>query len=143
MALSTATIGYGALFEIGNGASPEVFTAVAEAVTITPPGGSVDQIDVTHLTSDNKFREKVATIKDGTDASVTVNATVANVPILYAALGVTKNFKIKSNPELNLMWPFTGFIKEVTPGELSNDDRLTVDVVITVQGSSVPTTPIA
>ncbi|MGH9649943.1 MAG: hypothetical protein ACRD3I_05675, partial [Terriglobales bacterium] len=116
-----------------------VFTAVAEVVSITPPGATVDIIDVTHLESPNRFREKVASIKDSTDISMTCNATEANLPILYAALGLEKNFKVTSNTELNLQWIIRGFIKEVTPGELSNDGALTCELVVTVKGSSVPT----
>jgi len=143
MALSVADIGYGATFEVGQDTSPETYTPVAEAVTIQPPGGSVDQIDITHLTSDNKFREKIATIKDATDAKITVNATTANGPLLYGLLGTKKNFKIKSNTSLDLMWTFVGFVKEVSATEFSNDDRLTFELTITVQGSAVPVTPIA
>lgn len=135
-----ADIGYGATFEIGDGASPEVFTEVAEVVSITPPGATVEKIDTTHLQSPNRYREKVASIKDSSDVSFTVNATPANLVVLYGALSSTKNFRIDSNTELDTRWSFAGFISDVAPGELSNDDRLTVEVTVTVTGASTLTT---
>lgn len=41
----------GALFSVGDGASPEVFTAVGEVQSIAGPDGSAPEIDTTNLSS--------------------------------------------------------------------------------------------
>ncbi len=137
--MSEAAIGYGSQFKIGDGASPEQFTAVAEVKTITPPGFEMDEIDVTHLESPNRFREVVGSIKDATEVKMTANATSANLTALYlVADGIVRNFLITSNAELNMQWPFSGFVKSVVPGELSNDGALEIEITVRVSGSVAP-----
>lgn len=137
--MSDAAIGYGSTFSIGNGASPQGFGELAEVVTITPPGFTMDEVDVTHLQSPDQFREVIGTIKDATEVSMTANATAANVAALYAAAdGLVRDFRIDSNQQIGLRWNFRGFIQNVTPGELSNDDRLTIEITVRVSGSTLP-----
>lgn len=70
---TSAKIGYGTLFKIGNGASPEVFTTVAEVTSITPPGMSRDAIDATHEESPDGWREFIGGLKDGGEVSLELN----------------------------------------------------------------------
>lgn len=68
-----AKIGYGVLFKIGNGATPEVFTTVAEVTNITPPGMSRDSVDASHEQSPNAWREFIPGMKDGGEVSFDIN----------------------------------------------------------------------
>lgn len=68
-----AKIGHGNLFKIGNGATPEVFTTVAEVTAIKPPSLSRDSVDVTHMQSTEKWREFIMGLKDGGEVSIDVN----------------------------------------------------------------------
>jgi predicted secreted protein len=68
-----ARIGYGVLFKIGNGASPEVFTTVAEVTSITPPSLARDAIDATHEESPSGWREFIGGLKDGGEVSIELN----------------------------------------------------------------------
>lgn len=68
-----ARIGHGTLFKIGNGATPEVFTTVAEVTSITPPGMSRDAIDATHEESPGAWREFVGGLKDGGEVQLELN----------------------------------------------------------------------
>ena len=75
---TSARIGYGMQFKIGNGASPEVFTEVAECTNITPPGFARDAIDASHHQSPEAYREFIAGLKDGASKTATVTATKAD-----------------------------------------------------------------
>lgn len=68
-----ARIGHGSLFKIGNGASPEVFTTVAEVTAITPPAMTRDSIDATHSESTDGWREFIGGLKDGGEVELTLN----------------------------------------------------------------------
>lgn len=62
---SDAFVGYGAQFKVGQGDSPETFVAVPEINKIgNVVKGSTGIIDVTHLRSPNRHKEKLATLRD-------------------------------------------------------------------------------
>jgi len=46
---NSAAIGWDSEFAIGDGGSPEVFTAVAEVTSISPANISRDTVDATHI----------------------------------------------------------------------------------------------
>ncbi len=62
--------------KIGDGASPEVFTSIAEVISIDGPGGDRQLIDVTHLKS--TAREKRAGLRDSGDLTLTMNRIVGD-----------------------------------------------------------------
>lgn len=68
-----AAIGHGSSFSHGDGGSPEVFTAFAEVVNITPPAFVRDVVDATHMASPEKWREFVGGLRDPGEVSITMN----------------------------------------------------------------------
>jgi predicted secreted protein len=66
----------GMQIKIGNGASPEVFTAISEIKTFSGPGGSATVIDVTDLSSSAK--EKRLGLADEGQLSFTINYIPTN-----------------------------------------------------------------
>jgi hypothetical protein len=66
MAASSAKSGYGTLFKRAG-------TAIAEVMTVSGPNLSRDTIEVTHLTSDNGFKEFISGMADGGECTVTLN----------------------------------------------------------------------
>lgn len=70
---TSVTIGHGSTFSIGDGGGPEVFTAVAEVASITPPNVSRDTVDATHMGSTEKWRDFVAGLRDPGEMSITIN----------------------------------------------------------------------
>lgn len=68
-----AAIGFGTLFKTGNGATPELFSTVAEVTGITPPAMSRDTVDATHELSPEAWREFIAGLKDGGEVSFDMN----------------------------------------------------------------------
>ncbi len=65
-----AIIGYGAQVLIGNGASPEVFTAVAGVKKVKMPETMFADTDFTHLRSPNRHKEHGAGIRDSSEMEV-------------------------------------------------------------------------
>ena len=134
-------IGYGATFGVGDGASPEVFTALASVISISPPSHSKTDIEVTTLQSTSGYREYILGLKESGEVNVKVRATYANLGIINTefAKAVDTNYQIISNTELASTWDFTGRFLSVSPGELNNDGTLEVDVTVKVTGPSVLT----
>lgn len=64
MTASTGKTGRGVKFEISDGASPPVWTAVANVRSISFSGRDSDEIDFTHLDSSGGFRELRQGFKD-------------------------------------------------------------------------------
>lgn len=59
-----AFIGYGAQIEVGQGDSPETFVAIPDIESITFGDMTTGVVDVTHLRSPGRHREKKGTIRD-------------------------------------------------------------------------------
>lgn len=68
-----AQIGYGSLLLRGDGASPEVFTTIAEVRSVGEFGSDRELIDVTNFDSENGFREYILGLKDGVELTGTAN----------------------------------------------------------------------
>ena len=80
MPASAATLGFGAVFAYESATS--VFTALAEVLSITPPEITTETTDVTHLGSDDGFREFIAALRDGGEATVNMNYVEASATLL-------------------------------------------------------------
>lgn len=65
MAATAAFIGQGVILSIGDGAGSEVFTEVAELLSLSGPNTSVGVVDATHTSSPDSHREFIAGIADG------------------------------------------------------------------------------
>lgn len=68
-----ASIGHGVLFKVGNGASPEVFTTVAEVTSFKFPNLSRDPIEATHSESTEGWKEFIPGLKDGGEFGLELN----------------------------------------------------------------------
>jgi len=73
---TAATPGLGCIFARGDGAGPEVFTALAEVTSIGVPGMKLDTIDVTTLEDD--WRVFLAGLKDAGEVTLGLNYLPGN-----------------------------------------------------------------
>lgn len=71
--MTLAKIGYGTQLKMGDGASPEVFTTVAEVHGFGGPGKSQEAVDATHTDSPNRTKEKIAGMAEEGDISLDIN----------------------------------------------------------------------
>ena len=137
--MSNAAMGAGAAFGIGDGASPEVYTDLAEVLSISPPSQAVDIIDVTHLKSTNRLREFIAGFIDPGDVSIEMNfiaGSAADVAIrALEGLATTTNFRVTfpDGTSGSVTWIFAGFLSGYEP-TVSPDDKMTANVTFKVTG---------
>lgn len=139
MSETAAKIGYGCLLQYSDGASPPVFTTVAEIIdSIEGPGLSRDIPEATHMESPDGYREYIGGLKDGDEVSFTCNYLGANASqtglLTIFESGVRRAwrrslpmFSPTVNQEFNAI--VTGF-RYVTPV----DDKMTFEVTLKVTG---------
>ncbi|MBA2627186.1 MAG: hypothetical protein H0U85_04185 [Gemmatimonadales bacterium] len=141
MAETQARIGFGTLLKRGNGATPEVFTTIAEVKSITPPQADADDVDVTHMESPGRSREFIQGLTNPGEASFEVNwipddPTQDHLTGLLAdqQAGTVRNWQIVLPAGL-LTWGFRGYVKKFNP-DIPTDKELKASVTIKVSGAS-------
>lgn len=91
--MTDAKLGAGTRLQLGDGASPEVFTTVSEVLRVSAIGQSVGEIDVTNLDSTSK--EYIGSLPDGATVEFDCNWTGSVQQIaLRDGVGTTKNFRV-------------------------------------------------
>jgi predicted secreted protein len=147
MAESQGLIGLGIHLARGDGASPEVFTNVAELVDLSPPSMTKEQVEATHTDSPDGFREYIGGLKDGGEFSATMNYVPGNATQGNASGGLLNDFLTQSTPRNwrvtfpgspAMMWTFKAVVTgyEVAP---PIDDRVTLTATFRVAGAVTPT----
>lgn len=97
--MTSAVLGSLTQFKLGDAASPEVFTKVAEVLSIGPIGSTAPEVDVTNLDSTSK--EYIGGLPDGQQVEISGNWIAANTQqaALRDNIGSTRNIQI--------VWPDT------------------------------------
>lgn len=135
MAASAATSGFGATFAYLS-TGPSTYTDLAEVVSITPPSISVETIDVTHMASDDGFREFIASLKDGGECVVNMNYVEASATLLQTlVLAGLETFKITLAGASTII--FTGVPTAFTFDDVVIDDKMAMSLTIKVSGKPV------
>lgn len=147
-------IGYGAQFLVGQGGSPEDFVAVPDISSITLGDMTTDVVDVTHLRSPGRHREKRATIRDSGPIAISGDYRLghgahklaggdgfsATHSLLSLWRNVTENnFKILipdeplsgGSPETATELPFRGTVTKYQIGEITVDGVIPFSAEIT------------
>ncbi|MBQ4824378.1 outer capsid protein Hoc [Leisingera sp. HS039] len=123
MPVSSAQIGMGATFSIGDGfdGGSTNYTKISEDVTsITSPGVNRETIDATHLESEDDFREYIAGLLDTDPATIAFNYVPTAADPLYAAMIAGKgDFRITYPGGVKL--DFSGIPQNWKPGDPSPD----------------------
>lgn len=114
---TSAAIGHGSAFAIGDGGGPEVFTDVAEVFAITPPNLTRDTVDATHMASTEKWREFIAGLRDAGEVSISLNfvpgGAAQDALTAKFASDTASNFRITfPNAEA---WIFAGLMTGFAP----------------------------
>lgn len=144
-----STLGFGTQWLIGNGESPEEFEAVPFVKRITPSGFQSSIIDVTHLRSPSRHREKRAGLRDTGAFSVELlwnpkhesqsnagggTGVFQNGGLLAWSISQEeKNMVLKSaddeSPQTEM--PFAGIITNYQIGEANEDGVIMLTVEVT------------
>lgn len=116
--MANAIAAHGTLLQIGDGASPEVFTNIAEVMDISGPSFSLDTAEVTHQESPGNFKEYIPTLLDGGEVSMEINFLTTEATHGQAAGGLladmvarnVRNFKIAFPESPSVEWAFAAII---------------------------------
>jgi hypothetical protein len=131
---TNAILGAGSSLKLGDGASPEVFTKIAEVLRVGAIGQSAAEIDVTSL--DSTAKEYIAALPDGETVSITMNfvgGTQQNA--LRDGVRTTKNFvmEFSDNTQATFSMVILGFLRD----ETSPESQLTASVNARITGPIV------
>jgi hypothetical protein len=140
-AVEESSIGYGAELLVGDGASPEVFEAIAGIVSITPGEMSTEDVQRTHLRSPDAHHEHMPGLRDSGAISVTgrwlpteeSQSNSGGGTGAFADGGLIKlwrsrevrNFQIRV-PAFGSagVLPFRGYVSKFQPSEFNTSDPI-------------------
>ncbi|WP_046501620.1 phage tail tube protein [Streptomyces odonnellii] len=127
--------GYGVQLKRGDGADPEVFTAIANITNLTGPGLSRNTIDVTAHDSPDRYMEFIGGLIDGGDVSVDVNYNPAVHDSLVADLedDDPRNYQIVFPDPAATTWTVPGIMTGFEPSA-PVDDKLSASLTFKVAG---------
>lgn len=139
---SSAFWAYGSTLQIGDGASPEVFTSIAEITELTPPSMERDDIDVTSNSSSDGYREFIPGMRDGGEVEFTANWLPTNATH-DATTGVLSTFNDNAVHNWKIVLPntlatisFAGFVTAFET-ELPLEEQGKMTCTIKVSGKPV------
>ena len=127
--------GFGTQLKRGDGADPEVFTAIADPTGITPPGLSRETIDVTSHSSPDGWMEFVGSVKDGGEFSADVNYDPSQHDVLAGDFedAAPRNYQIVFPDPAATTWTFKGLLTGFEP-DAPYDDKLSATLRWQVSG---------
>lgn len=115
---------FGTLLKLGDGATSEAFTSIAEVRDIKGPGISLDTEEMTnHTSSTDGWEESIGTILKGGDVTFEVNWLPANVTQSFTTSGLLKdlvgrtlrNFQLVVPAASTLTWTFAAIVTKFQP----------------------------
>lgn len=109
MAESEAFWAIGSTFEMGDGASPEVFTPVAEITKLKPPNQTRDDIKITHTLSPDGFHEYIGGWRDGGEVPIEANWLPTNTT-QNPTTGLLSQFYDNQRHNYRIVIPDVGYI---------------------------------
>lgn len=137
--MTSALASYSTVIKIGDGASSEAFTTIAEVMDINGPNLQLATADVTSHDSSG-WREHVATILDGGDVTFSINFVPTGGTHDYST-GLVKDMTDRTLRNFQLVFPDSGsttwtFAAYITGFASKNpvDGALTADVALRITG---------
>lgn len=135
--MTSAVLGKNATLQLGSGASPQVYTTVAEVIRCGPIGSTNPEVDVTNL--DSTAKEYIAGLADGNTVDFDMNWIGGNTQQealrTAAANGSTSNFKMTWQTSPNTVAVFDLVILTFEMGETTPEQQVTASVSGRITGS--------
>lgn len=139
--MTEGVIGLGTLLKIGDGISPEGFTAIAEVKDITGPGLTREFAEFTHQQSAGGYREYKPTFKNSGDVSFKCNFIPDDDTQGFASAGgllkdyedgTLRNFELEFPDPGHTKASFAAYVANVQPGSpMANALELNVTLRVT------------
>lgn len=129
--------GFGVQLQRGDGAEPEVFTAIADVTSLNPPGMSRETIDVTSHDSPDAWMEFLGGLKDPGEVSADINYQPSEHDVLVGDFEdkAPRNYKIVF-PDDDVdptTWSFKALLTGFEP-EVPYDDKASASLTFKVTG---------
>lgn len=136
MAATAAQSGFGTLLKMGDGASPEVFTTIAEITDIAGPNYAAPTLDALNNDSPSSAMERISNrFYDAESVTFTIQSLISNA----THLSVLATLKAFTKKNFTVTYPngtgeaFSGFVSEFKR-KAPIKDKLTADVKIDITG---------
>lgn len=135
--MTAAVLGSGATLQLGSGASPQVYTTIAEVLRCGPIGSTNPEVDVTNL--DSTAKEYIAGLADGNTVEFEMNWVAGNTQQqslrTSQAAGSTVNMKMvwPVSPETTAVFDLV--LLEFAMGETTPESQVTASVSGRISGS--------
>jgi len=135
--MTSAVLGKNATLQLGSGASPQVYTTVAEVLRCGPIGSTNPEVDVTNL--DSTAKEYIAGLADGNTVEFDVNFLSGNTEQLSLrtsqAAGSTVQFKMiwQTSPLTNAV--FNVVLLGFEMGETTPEQQVTASISGRITGA--------
>ncbi|MGW3627283.1 phage tail tube protein [Streptomyces sp. NPDC000880] len=127
--------GFGVQLKRGDGAGPEVFTALADITNLSGPGLSRNTIDVTSHGSPNAYMEFLGGLKDAGEVSVDINYQPAVHDVLVDDFDDTapRNYQIVFPDTPATTWAIKAILTGFEPSA-PYDDKLSASLTFKISG---------
>lgn len=139
MAASVAKIAYGAKLEVETAPGSAIFTEILEIKSVNKPDPSVDDVEVTHMSSPNLTKEYIPGLSDFGDISFDINwvpgSSTDQFLETWRASGLVRSVRV-TYPG-NVKDTFPGYMKGYSAGAGSAGDVLAGQLTIKVAGAIV------
>ena len=135
--MTSAVLGSGATLKLGSGASPQVYTTIAEVMRCGPIGSTNPEVDVTNL--DSTAKEYIAGLADGNTVEFEVNFIAGNTQQASLrtsqASGSTVNLQMTWMTSPNTLAVFDLVLLGFELGETTSESQVTASVSGRISGS--------
>lgn len=143
MAESVGFTTFGAVIGAGDGASPEVFTPVAEVSNIKLPSQDRGNVEFTHHESPNEHRELKPGLRVSGPCQFTINYLPVNVThsntsggLLFfaeeAASAAVRNWEVIIPDSPNTVWVFPAFLSKFDPADMPVEGKGEAAIELTI-----------
>ena len=135
--MTSAVLGKNATLQLGSGASPQVYTTIAEVLRCGPIGSTNPEVDVTNL--DSTAKEFIAGLAEGNTVDFDVNWLVANTQQTSLrtsqASGSTVNFRMVWQTSPNTSAAFDLVLLTFEIGETTAEAQVSASISGRISGS--------
>ena len=122
----------------GDGQSPEVFTVVAEVVSISGLPLSQDLVDTTTLDSANRYEEAVSTVIRSGETELGLNFDPTEAThlsfITDMEAGTLVNFRITFSDTPATAWTIPAFVVGFNIGDINPESKLEATATLKISG---------
>lgn len=137
--MTSAVLGKNATLGLGSGASPQVYTTIAEVLRCGPIGSTNPEVDVTNL--DSTAKEYIAGLADGNTVEFEMNWLGDNTQQTSLrtsqASGSTVNLRMVWQTSPNTIAQFDLVLLQFEMGETTAEQQVTARVSGRITGSIV------